>query len=53
LVSGCEDGTINIWDVENGTMKKEIKVDSCINSFEVLANGDLVSATNKSIIIWE
>jgi WD40 repeat protein len=52
LVSGSGDSTIKIWDVENGTVKKNIKVDSKINSFEVLPNEDLVSATNKSIIIW-
>ena len=53
LVSGSADGTIKIWDTENGTVKKEIKAGSCVNSFEVLHNGDLISASDQSIIIWD
>ena len=53
LVSGSADGAIKIWDVENGTIKKEIQVNSQINAFEVLENGDFVSASKSSIIIWD
>ena len=52
LVSGSQDSTIKIWDVETGIVKKDIKDISGIN-FEVLQNGDLVSASGESIIIWE
>ena len=50
LVSGSKDGTIKFWDVENGTVKKEIRVNSAIYSLKVLPNGDLVSASDESII---
>jgi WD40 repeat protein len=53
LVSGSADGTIKIWDTESGIVKKEIKAGSCVNSFEVLPNGDLISATENSILIWD
>ena len=53
LVSGSSDGVIKVWDAEKGTVKKDIVVNSRINSFEVLPNGNLVSASNRSIIIWE
>jgi WD40 repeat protein len=52
LVSGSADGRIKIWNVETGTVKKDLIVNSEINSFEVLPNGDLVSASDESIIIW-
>ena len=53
LASGSGDGTIKVWDVETGIIKKNLKVDSKINSFELLENGNLVSASEKSIIIWD
>ena len=53
LVSGSEDGTIKIWDAYNETLKKNIEVNSCISSLAVLQNGDLVSLSGKSIIIWD
>jgi WD40 repeat protein len=53
LVSGSADGTIKIWDTVSGTVKKEIKAGSGVNSFEVLQNGDLISASDQSIIIWD
>ena len=43
---------MKIWDVENGTLKKEIRVNSRVTSFEILLNGDLVSGSDKSIVIW-
>ena len=53
LVSGSDDGTIKIWDVGNGAVKKEIKVDSGISLIEILKNGNLVCASLNSIIIWD
>ena len=53
LVSGCSGGKIKIWDVKKGSVRNEIQVNSKINSFQVLENGDLVSASDESIIIWE
>ena len=54
LVSWSNDGTIKIWDVETGLVKNEKNVDSVIiNSFVMLQNGDLVSASDKSIIVWD
>ena len=53
LVSGSADVTIKIWDVETGKVKKDMHVNSGINSLEVLQNGDLASASNISIVIWE
>ena len=53
LVSGSADGAIKIWDTENGTVKKELKAGSGVNSFEVLQNGDLISASDHSFIIWD
>ena len=35
LVSGSSDCTIKIWDVENGTLKKEIKADLDVDSLVV------------------
>jgi hypothetical protein len=34
------------------SIKKDIKGDSCIHSFEVLENGDLVTASGATIQIW-
>ena len=51
LVSGSHD-KIKIWDVENETIKKDIKVDSKVYALVVLPNGDLVSALKDSIQIW-
>ena len=42
-----------VWDVETGVVKKEVKVNSCINSFLELGNGHLVIASNESIIVLE
>ena len=53
LVSGSGDGTIKIWDAKNGTLKKDINVNSRVNALEVLPNGRLVSGSDRSIIIWE
>ena len=53
LVSGSGDGTIKIWDVENGSVKKEFESSSTVMSLEELQNGDLVSASDDSIVIWE
>ena len=53
LVSGSADEAIKIWDTENGTVKQEMKTGSGVNSFEVLHNGDLISASDQSIIIWD
>ena len=53
LVSGDELGRLRILDTKNGTVKKEIKCGSAINSFEILQNGDFVSASDESIIIWD
>ena len=52
LVSGSSDGSMKIWDVNTGEVKKEIRVNLNVNAFEVLKNGNLVSATDESIIIW-
>ena len=52
LVSGSYD-RIKVSDVATGTAKKDICVNSKVNSLEVLQNGDLVSASSSSIIIWE
>ena len=53
LISGSYDGTIKIWDVGTGLVKKEMNVSSRINSLEMLQNGDLVSASDESIIVWD
>ena len=53
LVSGCSGGKLKIWDIEKGSVKKEINVNSRVNSFLLLKNGDFVSASDESIIIWE
>ena len=52
LVSGSKDGTIKVWDVKNGTVKKDL-TGAKASSFAVLSNGDLVCASNESILIWE
>jgi WD40 repeat protein len=46
IVSSSSDKTIKIWSVETGKVKKDIQVNSAINSLEVLPNGYLVSASN-------
>ena len=46
------DNTIKVWNVENGKIEIDIKTNSKVNSFAVLQNGDLVSSSDKSIIIW-
>ena len=53
LVSGSADGAIKIWDVENWAVKIEMRAHSRINSIEILENGDLVSASELSVIIWD
>jgi WD40 repeat protein len=45
LISGSVDGTIKIWDFENGTVKKSINVEAIVCSLELLSNGDLVCGT--------
>ena len=53
LVSGSEDRTIKVWNVDDGMVKKDLEVNASVNSLEVLPNGDLVSASDRSVIIWE
>jgi WD40 repeat protein len=54
LASGSDDGTMKLWDVENGTVKKDKYVNSAITSFLLLENGDLVSGSaDGSVIIWQ
>ena len=45
--------TIKIWDIESATSKKEINLYSEINYFDTLENGNLISASDESVIIWE
>ena len=52
LVSGSGDCKIKFWDVETGLVKKEIALDSFVCNLEVLLNGDLVSASDESVVIW-
>ena len=54
MVSGSYDCTIKIWDVENGTIKNDLKVNSGVDSLETLEDGRLVSGcTNGTINIYE
>ena len=52
MASGSGDGRVKIWDVENGTVTKEIKVNNTVRSLEVLRDGELACASGKSIMIW-
>ena len=54
LVCGSSDSSMKIWNLEDGSLKKSIKVNSTIYSFDVLENGDLVSGCQDGTIkIWE
>ena len=52
LVSSSPDGTMKIWNVQYGTIKKEVGVDSEVHSFVVLPNGDLVITYEDYFQIW-
>jgi WD40 repeat protein len=61
LVSGSWDQTIKIWNTNDGSVKQtltghtgwiRLNVNSAINYFEMSVNGNLISASDKSIIIW-
>ena len=54
LASGSADGTIKIWNLDDGTIKKNLADNHGAYSFEVLQNGDLVGACGDCTIkIWE
>ena len=54
LVSVYDDGTVKVWDVENGTIKKDIAVDSAVYSLEVLHNGNLATGCKGGTVkIWQ
>ena len=54
LVSGSGDGTIKIWDVENGTIKRELIVNTGVHSIELLEDGRLVcGCENGAINIYD
>jgi WD40 repeat protein len=54
LASGASDRTIKIWDVDSGTVKKNLTGHTGqVNSLDILLNGDLVSgADDGSVLIW-
>ncbi len=53
FLTSSEDGTIKLWDLESGTLIKELAHDSSVNSIDLnLKNDSLVSAHDNQIIIW-
>ena len=55
LVSGSDDKTIKIWNVEDGTVKRTLTGHThYVNALKGLDNGDLVSGSEDGTIkIWD
>ncbi len=52
IISGSQDNTIKIWDQENFTLIKEIKVFETVFSLAVLADGNLAAGILSTLSFW-
>jgi WD40 repeat protein len=55
LISGANDWSMIVWDVDTG--KKEFEIEGhneCVNSIAVLSDGRVVSASSdQKVKVWE